>query len=484
MTVFPAGSAVGGTQLRAELARRLSRLYATEVPAYQQLVDVSAQVNADVLRKHGAAAEELGSLDRVTAERHGAVRVGTPAELAQLGRVLAAFGMHPVGFYDLRDASPTPVPVVSTAFRPVEPHELAQNPFRLFVSVLVPEDRRFFDDDLAQQVHGFLARRSLFPPRLLELADRAAADGALDMAHTEELLRLTVASLELTDEPIDRAWYDRLAQVSSVAADIAGVASTHLNHLTPRVLDIDELHARMTALGVRMLDRIEGPPRWDGPDVLLRQTSFRALDERRRMREADGTVQDGTLRVRFGEVEARGVALTAAGRERYERGVADAAAAAAAGEDAAAALRRTWAEQFPRTLVELATQGLAHCTFSAATGHGTPPGTGLTALLEQGWLTPHPVVYEDFLPKSAAGIFQSNLDGDGSAELAREAAARDAQWLAGVLDRPLHDDQLLCARQTQVSLEVAAVRLGLPHLHDDRPTRVATARTPDQRTSR
>lgn len=469
---------LSGTQLRTELALRLSRLYATEVPAYQRLVDVSAQVNADVLRQHGAAAEELGSLARVTAERHGAVRVGTPAELAQLGRVLAGFGMHPVGFYDLRDATPTPVPVVSTAFRPVDPDELARNPFRLFVSVLVPEDRRFFDKDLTRQVHGFLARRSLFPPQLLALADRAAADGALPAAQAEELLHLAVTSLALTGEPIDRAWYDRLAKVSAVAADIAGVASTHLNHLTPRVLDIDALHARMTALCIRMLDRIEGPPRWDGPDVLLRQTSFRALDERRRMRAADGTVHDGTLRVRFGEVEARGVALTPAGRERYERGVADAAAAVAAGDDDHdGALRRSWAEQFPRTLLELATAGLAHCTFSVGPRRGAPPGSGLTALLEQGWVTAHPIVYEDFLPRSAAGIFQSNLDGDGNGPLHHEGAPRDAQWLAGVLGRPLRDDQHLCARQADASLAAVAAHLGLPHLLDDRPTSVGAART-------
>ena len=32
--------------------------------------------------------------------------------------------------------------------------------------------------------------------------------------------------------------------MSAVAADIAGVTTTHINHLTPRVLDIDELYAR------------------------------------------------------------------------------------------------------------------------------------------------------------------------------------------------------------------------------------------------
>ena len=104
----------------------------------------------------------------------------------------------------------------------------------------------------------------------------------------------------------------------AVAADIGGVPATHINHLTPRVLDIDDLYARMSALGIAMIPEIQGPPDWEGPDVLLRQTSFRALAEPRTFRESDGTVATGELRVRFGEVEQRGIALTAAGRDRYD----------------------------------------------------------------------------------------------------------------------------------------------------------------------
>ena len=88
------------------------------------------------------------------------------------------------------------------------------------------------------------------------------------------------------------------------------------------MLDIDELYRRMTARGITMTDAIQGPPAWHGPAVLLRQTSFRALAEPRRFRDADGTVSDGTLRVRFGEVEARGVALTPKGRDRYDAAMA------------------------------------------------------------------------------------------------------------------------------------------------------------------
>ena len=42
----------------------------------------------------------------------------------------------------------------------------------------------------------------------------------------------------------------------------------------------------MQARGIAMIDAIQGPPRWDGPDVLLRQTSFRALAEPRAFRDA------------------------------------------------------------------------------------------------------------------------------------------------------------------------------------------------------
>jgi hypothetical protein len=38
---------------------------------------------------------------RVEIERHGAIRVGTPAELAMMLRAFAVMGMHPVGYYDL-----------------------------------------------------------------------------------------------------------------------------------------------------------------------------------------------------------------------------------------------------------------------------------------------------------------------------------------------------------------------------------------------
>lgn len=383
-------------QLRAKFAAALSHMYGTEVPAYTTLLDVSAEVN-----------RELGGSQRVTAERHGAIRVGNVAELADVADLFAAFGMYPVGFYDLRDATP-PVPVVSTAFRPIEADQLSHNPFRVFTSMLATADQRFFSPELRERVERFLQNRRLFDPALIAEARSIAEAGGAEPDRARRFVAAAVAAFALSRDPIDRGWYDELTAVSAVAADIAGVTTTHINHLTPRVLDIDELYRRMTERGITMTDAIQGPPRWHGPDVLLRQTSFRALAEPRRFRGADGTVADGTLRVRFGEVESRGVALTREGRRRFDAAMATSNPATA------------WGDYFPATHERLAAAGLAYY-------HGGDPAK--------------PVVYEDFLPASAAGIFRSNLDSDARKADDEEDRNWDytVDWMAGQIGHHIHD---------------------------------------------
>jgi hypothetical protein len=79
-------------QLREKFAAALSQMYGAEVPAYTTLVEVCAEVNRDfgAVRR---TADRFGSLDRVTAERHGAIRVGSARELADVADLFAAFGM-------------------------------------------------------------------------------------------------------------------------------------------------------------------------------------------------------------------------------------------------------------------------------------------------------------------------------------------------------------------------------------------------------
>lgn len=451
-------------QLRARFAVRLAELYGGEVPAYNTLVDVSTQVNRRVMEREGHTAERLGSIERVTAERHGAIRVGSPEEMSQVARVFGAFGMYPTGFYDLRDAQPQPIPVVSTAYRPHDPDELAKNPFRVFTSMLVPQDRRFFTADQERRLNEFLAARELFSPELLELADRAAAQGGLDEADADHFLDLAGRAFELSDDPVDRAWYEELSKVSGVAADIGGVSSTHINHLTPRVLDIDDLYTSMQALGIEMISEIQGPPGWEGPDLLLRQTSFKALAEERAFREADGSVTTGTLNVRFGEVEQRGIALTPKGRELFDAMTAEAdrRLAERPGGVRVDVAREVWRERCPRTEAELHDQGLAYFTYAVADRSGTPEAHDLATLVAEGWLTPEPIVYEDFLPRSAAGIFNSNLTSRGAKDESQEATDRDIAWLSEVIGREIQAPEELYAAQSDASLEAAAQRLGLP----------------------
>lgn len=449
-------------QLRARFALRLAEMYGSEVPAYHTLVDVCRDVNDETASARGEAGLRLGSIERVTAERHGAIRVGSPRELAQVARVFAAFGMLPVGFYDLRDASKSSVPVVSTAFRPIDRDELARNPFRVFTSMLVTEDRRFFDAETQGRLEAFIAARELFGPELLALADRAAEQGGLDEADADRLLGLATDSFRLTAEPIDRDWYDTLETISAVAADIGGVPATHINHLTPRVLDIDELYARMQARGIAMIDEIQGPPAWEGPDVLLRQTSFRALAEERVFRHADGSIQRGSLRVRFGEVEQRGIALTRVGRELYDRLVVEVDARLRRAGDGATRqelAREVWRESLPRTERELVLQGLGYFTFRAT--EVAPNGSALKDLLESGALVAEPIVYEDFLPRSAAGIFQSNLSDEGTRDDDQAGADYDLPRLSELVGAHIHDPFDLYAAQQDESLREAERQLGL-----------------------
>ncbi|MEU4158027.1 VOC family protein [Actinoplanes sp. NPDC026670] len=456
-------------KLRAAFARRLSSMYGREVPAYNTLVEVSGQVNRDVVGRDGDQAQRLGTIDRITAERHGAIRVGTPAELARVARIFGALGMRPVGFYDLREAAKSAVPVISTAFRPVDAEELARNPFRVFTSMLTPADPRFFSPGLRARLEAFLAARELFGPELLALADRAEAEHGLPEPDAERFLELAVQAFELSPEPVDRAWYAELEAVSAVAADIGGVRSTHINHLTPRVLDIDDLYRRMTDRGIEMIDTIQGPPLWRGPDVLLRQTSFRALAEPRAMRDADGTINTGALRVRFGEVEARGVALTPKGRSSYDLLLTeiDRRLAGGTGRSRADIAVEVWEQGLPDTEAGLREQELAYFTYTVnpARPGGVPPES-LPGLVEQGWVTATPIVYEDFLPRSAAGIFQSNLSSEGSRDTLAEGVDYDQDWLAGAINRDIQNPFHLYAREQAASIEAVAAHLNLTTLKD------------------
>ena len=145
---------VGQWQLRASFAQRLSDMYGREVPAYTTLVDVSREVNDDVAAPARAPTPNAWArIDRVTAERHGAIRVGTPARAAA-GRADLRRDGHAPGrlLRPARGRDRAPCPSSRRRSGRSTAEELARNPFRVFTSMLTTADRRFFDADLRRRL--------------------------------------------------------------------------------------------------------------------------------------------------------------------------------------------------------------------------------------------------------------------------------------------------------------------------------------------
>ena len=440
---MPAHSFVSAASIRDRFASAMSTMYQNEVPQYGTLLKLVADINERTLADNPALARQMAAandLDRLSVERHGAIRVGTAEELGMLSRLFAVMGMAPVGYYDLAAAG---VPVHSTAFRPIETETLAINPFRLFTSLLRLD--LIEDDNLRQRAADILAVRDIFTPRVRELIQRFEAEGGLTEAEADTFVAEAIETFRWhEDATVDYATYEALASEHKLIADVVCFRGPHINHLTPRTLDIDAAQAAMPEYGITPKAVIEGPPRRDVP-ILLRQTSFKALEES--IRFAGDT--EGRHTARFGEIEQRGVALTPDGRALYDRLLTAAQTYKRdANDDYQAALHGIF-EEFPDDLDTLRRRELAYFRYQAAgeslidASAPADDDSAIEALLASGHVVAHPIVYEDFLPVSAAGIFQSNL---GSDEAGEGTAAASQQELEAALGQPIIDPFALYAR--------------------------------------
>lgn len=88
---------VDKSDLRADFAAAMSAMYKTEVPLYADLIDIVQDINQSLLNSSNFSS----TLERLTAERHGAIRLGTAHELQTIRRIFKLLDMHPVGYYDL-----------------------------------------------------------------------------------------------------------------------------------------------------------------------------------------------------------------------------------------------------------------------------------------------------------------------------------------------------------------------------------------------
>ncbi|MGN8259003.1 VOC family protein [Pseudomonas sp. SMSB3] len=461
---MPAHDFVSPDSIRAQFSAAMSLMYKQEVPLYGTLLGLVSEINQQIMAKQpeiAAALRWTGEVERLDQERHGAIRVGSAEELATLARLFAVMGMQPVGYYDLSSAG---VPVHSTAFRAVHEQSLHVSPFRVFTSLLRLE---LIDDlQLRELARSILAEREIFTSRALALMTQAERDGGLRADDAQAFVQEALHTFRWhRDATVSAEQYRRLHDQHRLIADVVAFRGPHINHLTPRTLDIDAIQAGMPAKGITPKAVIEGPPARRHP-ILLRQTSFKALQEAVAFSDAQGSHT-----ARFGEIEQRGAALTPKGRALYDR-LLEAARAASGGSPSEATaerymtlLQQSFAE-FPDDLAQMREQGLAYFRYFATDkglaerAQAGRPQT-LEGLIGAGHVHFEALVYEDFLPVSAAGIFQSNLGDDGQTQYGSNA---NREAFEAALGMQVQDELTLYAQTERRSLQACAQALNLGSL--------------------
>ncbi|ARZ01461.1 VOC family protein [Yersinia ruckeri] len=456
-------------EIRTGFSRAMSEMYQTEVPLYSTLLHIVAQTNRQAITEHPELEKHLtrtGEIERLAMERHGAIRVGTAEELAMLRRLFAVMGMVPVAYYDL---APAGVPVHSTAFRAIHETSLQTSPFRVFTSLLRLE--LIDQPELRQLATEILSHRTIFTPRVLELIQRYEKVGGLTSDEARDFITESLETFRWhSTATVSAEVYQQLHDQHRLIADVVAFKGPHINHLTPRTLDIDAVQRAMPEHRITPKAVIEGPPARRCP-ILLRQTSFKALEEQVAFPQGNGHNIQGKHTARFGEIEQRGAALTAKGRALYDDllQAAQDRLGAPVNEKNASEYMAILADKFaafPDDYAEMRRQKLAFFRYfpsgkKQVTTLPTSNTNLLETLIDQGYIYYEPLVYEDFLPVSAAGIFQSNLgektQGHFSEHSSRDAFERD-------LGVPVFDELALYQETQRRSLVDCAQALNLPAL--------------------
>lgn len=268
----PENYLVSPDSIRSRFSTAMSDMYRCEVPAYGALLDLVREHNAQFLAEHGERVEmlkQVENLETLSDQRHGAIRIGKASELSMMRRIFAIMGMFPVGYYDLSVAN---VPVHSTAFRPIETASIRNNPFRVFTSLLRLE--LIENQSLREKAAKVLAKRDIFTDQVRDLVLLAEKNTGLNQAQVGQFISEIVNVFRWHREAaISHDLYLELLAEHPLIADVVSFKGPHINHLTPRTLDIDWIQSQMHKTGALPKAVIEGPPARECP-LLLRQTAF------------------------------------------------------------------------------------------------------------------------------------------------------------------------------------------------------------------
>ncbi|KAJ5692635.1 hypothetical protein N7462_002058 [Penicillium macrosclerotiorum] len=463
--------------LRTRFCHALSEMYKSEVPLYGDLIDIVWEADAKAIQVTQECGGSNASIDpddilpsRHRVERHGAIRLGTAHELSTIRRMFAVMGMYPVGYYDLSLAG---FPMHATAFRPDTQEALSHNPFRVFTTVLRMEILTEKTRALAQKA---LKKRKIFTPRLIALLDVFEANAFLTPAECAEFIENGLETFRWHSKAtVTLDDYIQLKAEHPLIADVVSFPNSHINHLTPRTIDIDLVQKLMVDRGMPAKDRIEGPPRRNCP-ILLRQTSFKALEETVYFRDASNNYIKGSHTARFGEVEQRGYALTREGRRLYDqildRVNLEAAKNQLTGDDYEQLLENKF-KLFPDNLADLHSQKLAYFCYQLVPNDQrlaedktdermyAKTTASLQELLDNNILSYEPLTYEDFLPLSAGGIFNSNLGNFSQSKQLIMSAEPDLDGFQRCMGACITDEFHIYAEMQAKSIRHCARILGL-----------------------
>ena len=453
----PATATLPAFEIRKLVARGFSEMYGRELPEYNRF---TLPVKASNLKQLAHRPDPHVNRETLMEEKHGAIRVPGAEEMRIVTRIFAVMGMVPVEFYDMTILGEKSLPMIATAFRSTD-HSVEESAFRMFCSMLHTDS---IPAPLREEVRAELEKnRRLYPkfsPELLAMLDRAERGGGLDADDARRFAALVVDALSMhKDKVVDFALYAKLRQISDPLADIV-LESPVLNHLTPRALDIEDAVDQLNAAGIPMQTVIQGPPIREGgvqiqlnqiariaagedvfvtldpavlatferdPDGLARlkadaprlelQKGEQVADYMARVEAALATTSIVIIqhKARFGEIEARGVALTREGEAAYNAYGIESEADPAARK----AKVERFKQEYPQTDRQLHDTGWAYYTYQATDagrarrGRDAARRADLKALLDAGDVALIPQTYHDFLPFSAAAIFRANLT-DGS----------------------------------------------------------------------
>jgi uncharacterized glyoxalase superfamily metalloenzyme YdcJ len=106
------------------------------------------------------------------------------------------------------------------------------------------------DPDLRREAGAILEARQIFKAEALALIELHEVQGGLDEAQADGFVAALLETFRWHEDAlVTRATYDRLVASHRLVADVVAFRGPHINHLTPRTLDIDAAQAEMLAQG-------------------------------------------------------------------------------------------------------------------------------------------------------------------------------------------------------------------------------------------